>query len=250
MFVLNIIIALSLVVISVVKTTELFIASDKKLNSIRTEFIKKTQDLHLNNKGSISLTSAVLTSILALLFCFYLTKMQLEFKEAKYRKESYLCFHYLNVKTENYISEMSKFNVAIRAAYVAKTTLAQNAATLTVLKTLVLLRNTRHIIYLKNLGTNKYCQAIETKNYLTHLPYKTKSLFQLETNTDETTILRENKWTLIYYKNPRGIRLTNSFCLQSDFFVAGIFSPQTTIKTKELEMKDLSNLKCLSGSSS
>lgn len=250
MIILNYLIALSLIIISVAKTADLFITSDRALTKTQDRFVAKTHDLHKNEKGSISLIAAIFTTILSALFMFYLIKMKVEYKEALYRKESYLCFHYLNVETQKYIKEMSVFNWALRSAFVAKDTVVNGVSGEILFKALTLSRNARHFNYLKKIAKNKFCKVPETISYLKNTPYKIQLTGMLETNIDETTIVRQNQWVNVFYKKPEGIRLKKSFCLKTKFQMEGAFSSSSKIETSEVEIKDLSSLKCFFGSSS
>lgn len=250
MAILNYILSFTIILSSVVKTADLFYKSDKTLNKIQKKFIDQTRSLNNNQKGSISLSAAALISIIAVLLLFYITKMQIEFKEAVYRKDSYLCFKYLNVKTSNYINEMAKFNISLRAAYLARDTIISGVAGTIIFNGLTIARNAKHLIYLKNLAKNKYCKISDARSFLLNMPFLVNKTMALETNIDETTTLRQNQWSYQLYKVPNGIRLKKSFCLESVFVVQNSFLPNLDYKTKELINGDLLNLKCLSGYSS
>lgn len=250
MIILNYLLAISLILLSVVKTADLFIASDKALTKTQNQFIQKTRALHKNDKGNISLAAAALTVILSALLLFFVTKMKLEFKEALYRKESYLCFHYLNIETQNYIKEMSRFNWSLRTAFAARNTVVNGVEGEVIFKALTLARNARHFYYLKKLAKNRFCQIPETLSYLRNLPLKIQNTGALETNVDETSIVRQNKWSYLYYKKPDGIRLKKSFCLKAEVQMEGAFSPKSSFQTSEVEIRGISSLKCFSGSSS
>jgi hypothetical protein len=247
MIILNYLLAISLVILSVVKTADLFIQSDKALGKIQSQFIDHTKSLLKNEKGNISLTAAVLTALLSLLLLFYVTKMKIEYREALYRKDSYLCLRFINEQTKNYITEMAIFNWALRAAFAAQGSIIATAEAVEVFKGLTIARNIRHFYYLAKLSRNKYCHLPETAFYLKNTPFKIKSNLSLLTNIDETTIMRQKKWTYMYYQNPAGIRLKKSFCLKSEFQMEDVFIPKTTYTSSEVQIKDLSSLKCFSG---
>lgn len=250
MDILTYLLALSLTVISVVKTTELFHLSDKKLGEIKSDFIKQTRDMHSNQKGSITFVAVLFVLIVSALLYFYVGKMQIEYKEAVYRKDSYLCFRFLNKKTESYINEMAKFNIALRAAFLAKSTVVDAGAGEVAFRALIYTRNARHFYYLKELVSNNYCEKSDSLNYLTQLPFQTNTSGTLETNIDETTLVRSNQWTSTIYKVPRGIRLKKSFCLKTEFQIKGAFFPNLKMSSEEVPVEDTSSLKCLSGSQS
>jgi hypothetical protein len=250
MIILNYILATCLVILSVVKTADLFIKSDQSLRTLQTKFTKTTKDLISSEKGSISLTAALLSVILCSLLFFYITKMKIEYAESKYRKDSYLCSRYLNVQTIKYIKEMSVFNWSLRSAYAAKSTIVNGVSGEILWRAITTARNFRHLIYIKKLVANKYCQINESRSYLSNLPFKNTSSLKLETNIDETTIVRENKWTSTFYKNPNGIRLKNSFCIKTIFLIKNAFLPRPSFQSNEISIGGLSNLKCLYGSSS
>ncbi|MDD4972803.1 MAG: hypothetical protein PHY93_00550 [Bacteriovorax sp.] len=254
MIILNYLLAISLVILSVVKTADIFIQSDKALGKIEAQFVDQTRGLlkspDNDEKGNISLTAAVLTTILSLLLLFFIAKMKIEYREAIYRKDSYLCFHYLNRQTEKYITEMAIFNWALTAAFAAQGSGVATAEAIEVFKALTIARNIRHFYYLKKLAINKYCQLPETYSYLKNTPFKIQANLALITNPDETSIIRQKKWSYLYYKWPTGIRLKKSFCLKSEFQMEDAFIPNTTYTSSEIQIAGLSSLKCFSGPSS
>jgi hypothetical protein len=144
MIILNYLLAISLVILSVVKTADIFIQSDKALGKIEAHFVDQTKNLLKTSKnaekGNISLTAAVLTALLSLLLLFFITKMKIEYREAVYRKDSYLCFHYLNRQTEKYITEMAIFNWSLRAAFAAQGSVVATAEAAEVFNALTIVR--------------------------------------------------------------------------------------------------------------
>lgn len=247
MDILTYIMAISITALSVFKTVELFHLSDEKLHTIQKNFEQKTNGLHQNQKGSVTFFAIMFLVVVSALLYFYVGKMQIEYKEAQYRKDSYLCFHFLNTKTESYISDLAKFNNLIRAAYAAKSTVVNGISGEVIFNGLVFARNARHFYYLKQLMSNDYCANEDSLNYLKSPPFKTQLNGKLDTNFDETTKVRSNKWTTVIYKNPFGIRLKKSFCLKTDFQMKGAFFPQLKIQSEEVPIADMSSLKCLSG---
>lgn len=250
MTILNYLVAFSMVLISVVKTADIFMLSDKALVDLQKKFTKTTRELIAPPKGSVSLTAAVLTALLSMLLLFYVSKMKIEYAEAVYRSENYLCIRYLNVKTKKYIKEMSIFNWALRSAFLAKSSTVAGVQGEVVWKGLVLARNVRHFNYIKNMTKNKYCQFPETASYLKNPPFKLKKTLELEVLIDGTTSLRENQWSYTYTKSPTGIRLKKSFCLKSTFQVKNAFTPKTDYQSQEIPIAGMQALKCLSGPSS
>lgn len=252
MIILNYLLATSLVVISAVKTADLFIKSDQALFKIQSQFIDQTRNLLKkdNQNGSISLMAALFTSLLSLLLVFYISKMKIEYREAVYRKESYLCFGYLNRQSEKYITEMSRFNLGLAAAYSAQASGVATAQAAAIFRALVVARNIRHFYYLKTFAGNKYCRLPQTYSYLKNAPFKMTSNLALVTNVDETSIMRQKKWSYQYYKDPSGIRLKKSFCLKSEFRAENAFSPNTKYLSSEIQIVGLSNSKCFFGASS
>lgn len=248
--ILNYILAISLILLSVVKTADLFIQSDRALTKIQDKFTKTTRELIAPSKGNISLTAAILAVILSSMLFFYVNKMKIEYAEALYRNDSYLCSRYLNTQTEKYIKEMSIFNWSLRAAFAAKFTVISGVPGEVIWKGLIISRNIRHFNYIRKLSKNRFCHLPETLSYLTNTPFKIQKNLSLETNIDETSIVGENQWTYTYYKVPKGIRLKRSFCLRSTFQIENAFTPKTAQQSEEIPIKDLSSLKCLSGSSS
>lgn len=250
MDILTYLIALSLTILSVVKTTGLFYESDKKLGELQKSFIEKTRSLHQNEKGSITIVAMCLVLIVSAMLYFYVSKMSIEYKEAVYRKDSYLCFKFLNEKSKGYIEEMAKFNIALRSAFAAKNTVVNGVSGEVVFKALTYSRNIRHFYYLKQLVSNKRCEAADSLTYLKNLPFQTTETGALETSIDETTKVRNEQWTNTIYKRPVGIRLKKSFCLKTSFQIQGAFFPGLKMNSEEIPVGDLSSLKCFSGAPS
>jgi hypothetical protein len=244
--ILSYLLAFTILITSVIQMTDVFIKADQKLNNKQSEFIKETRKTH--QSGNITLMAALLTVMLSALLMFFALKFKVELKEARYRKNSYLCFHFLNIKTENYIADMTKFNWALRSAYALGFTGIATAEAEAAIQGITLIRNTAHFYYLKQLVSNNYCEgATEALSYLKNLPYKTNLAGVLETNVDATTIPRGPKWSTIYYKSPLGIRLKKSFALKAEMKMDGAFFPNFAIKTAEVSMPDFSKLKCFFG---
>jgi hypothetical protein len=250
MMILEYILCFTLILLSVVKTTDLFIQSDNSLNKIEKEFVQNTKSLLKNENGSLTLTAAVLTTMLSALLMFYVSKMKLEYKEAVYRKESYLCFKYLNTETKNYIKAMAFFNWSLRTAFLAKDTVVNGVSGEIIFRALTYARNIRHFAYLKDITQNRFCKIPETLPYLKSPPFKIRTGGVLDSNIDETTIVRQNKWTYSYLKIPLGIRLKKSFCLKAEFQISDAFIPNTKIASKEMAIVALPLLSCFYGSSS
>ncbi len=250
MTILTYILSFSLVILSVVKTTDIFILSNRSLEKLETQFVKKTKSLLKssgNNKGNISLTASVMTLLLSLLLLFFVSKMKIEYQEALYRKESYICLRYMNRETEKYINKMAIFNLSLRTAFIASGSGIASIQSAEIFKALVILRNAYHLYYLKKITINNFCNPLETISYLKNFPFKIQTNSTLATNVDETSILRNKKWSYFFYKYPKGIRLKKSFCLKSNFTMKNEFSLDSTSSSEEIPIEDLSNLKCLPG---
>jgi hypothetical protein len=247
MDILTYIMAISITAFSVFKTAELFHISDEKLNGIRKDFEQKTKNLHQNQKGSVTFFAILFLFIISALLYLYVAKMQIEYKESVYRKDSYLCFHYLNTKTESYVSDLAKFNNLIRAAFLAKNTVVNGVSGEVIFKGLVIARNARHFYYLKQLAVNDYCKMEESLSYLKSLPFSTIAAGKLDTNFDETTKVRSKQWAAVIYKRPLGIRTKKSFCLKTNFQIEGAFFPNLKSHSEEIPAAGMSSLKCLSG---
>lgn len=231
---------------SVIKFVSVMKYADDQLNEKRLEFIIETKKSHQD--GSITLMAVLLTLMISALVAFFITKLKIELHEARYRKDSYLCFHYLNIQTEKYIVDMAQFNWAIRAAYLTMFTGIGSAQAKIIHQGLTISRNARHFYYLKNLISNHYCKnSIYNFSYLKKLPFETTPAFVLNTNIDATSKLREKEWTINYYNPPLGVRFKNTFCLKAKITVENAFNPNFRIKTSEISMKGFSQLKCLSG---
>lgn len=258
MSILNYLMALSLVLLTVVKTAGLFIESNRALESLQDRLVKSTREkiapppppARLGERGSISLTACLLTVLLSSLLLFYITKMKIEYAEAVYRKTSYLCMGYLNVQTKKYIKEMALFNWSLRSAYAARNTVVGGVAGTVLLKALTMARNARHYNYMRKLALNKYCRLPETSSYLKNTPFKINKTLGLITNIDETSLVRETKWDYTVTISPKDIRLKKAFCLKSSFHISDAFFPNPTYQSEEMALVDLSNLKCFFGASS
>ena len=245
--ILTYILTFSLLITSVIKFVKVMKFADDRLNEKKSEFINQTKKTHQD--GSITLMAVLLTFMISSLLLFYSYKLKLELKEAHYRKDSYLCFHYLNIKTENYIAEMSKFNIMLRSAYAAMYSGAATAQAKAVHQTLVVVRDARHFYYIKDLIFNEYCKKTTPNfSYLKNLPYQTNHAYMLSTNIDSSSKLRDKKWITTYYKVPIGVRLKNTFCLKAQMSAESAFIANFKIKTSEVSMRGFSQLKCLSGS--
>lgn len=245
--ILNYLLSISLLVMSVIKVTDLFHKANNDLNKTRQDFINLTKKHHKD--GNVFITAALLTVMISALLYFYLSKFTLELKEANYRKESYLCFNSLNIETENYIYDMTKLNWLLRTSFIAMGTGVLTPKAKVAFEALKKARDARHLYYLKTLARNKQCPSININqiSYLKNLPFKTQKIILLETNIDGTTILRSQKWDIIQYLPPSGIRLQKSFCLKSSWSAEGEFEPNLKVETEEIPMEGFSKLKCLSG---
>jgi hypothetical protein len=245
------ILSISLIIMSVIKVTDTFIELDQNFMKVQSEFIKETRKQLKNEKGSITLLSAMLTLVVSALLLFYSQKNAVELKEAKYRKESYLCMAYLNQQTIQYIKDINKFNWSLRALFISYSTGINIAQIKIAIEIAKLARNARHLYYIKNIQLNKYCtHPTMSLSYLKNQPYKTIGILKLQTNPDETTILGQSQWNTIIYKSPEGIRLKKAFCLKSTFALTNSFSSNLRISNQEITLKDSLMLKCLSGSPS
>lgn len=244
--ILGYILSFSILITSVIKVTGVLIHLDKKMNSQVSRFTTETKSLHNNQKGSLTLAGALFALMISALLLFFTLKYKTELKEVRYRKDSYLCFHYLNIQTENYIKDMAKFNIAIRSAFAAQLALGHTARA--ALEAAVLTRNARHFYYVKNLVKNSWCKGhTQSLSWIKNFPFEITPAFTLVTNIDQTAKLRKNKWKITHYKNPSGIRLKKSFCLTADMSAQSAFFPDFKIKTAEVPMAGLSKLKCSSG---
>lgn len=244
--ILSYILALSLLIMSGIKVIDAFFFADKKLGEKQSHFIQETRKSH--QKGSITLIAALFTVMISALLMFFVFKFKIELKEARYRKDSYLCFQYLNIQTENYFSDMVKFNWALRAAFAATFSVVATAEAKVVWDGLKIARNARHLYYIKNLVSNKYCKgALSNIPYLQKQPFETNKAYLLTTNLDGTAKLNEEKWKITYYQKPDGIRLNKSFCLEAEMSAEGAFIPNFKIKTSEISMAVFSQLKCSFG---
>lgn len=244
--ILNYVLCTSLLIVSATQMADLFLKADKTLNQTKKDFIEKTRETHI--RGSLSLMGAIFTVMFSALLLFFVTKFKIELTEARYRKTSYLCMNELNIKTENYIFDMTAFNWLLRTAYAA--TMTANPTSLAAFKALTIARNARHGHYLSELLKTKFCTVEMAQGYLRNLPYKTKKMVILETNIDQTTFVREKQWTIKLFKLPSGIRLKNAFSLHTTFHLQGSFEPNLKVETEEKTNRVFSKLKWRSGSHS
>lgn len=245
--ILTYILTFSLLIMSVIKVVGAMKYADDRLNEKRSKFIEETKKTHQD--GSITLMAVLLTFMISSLLMFFAYKFKIELLEARYRKDSYLCFKHLNVETQNYVTDMAKFNWALRIAYAAIFSGVATAKAKAAHQAIDIARNARHFYYIKTLISNQYCKnTIANFSYLKNLPFETNEAYILSTNIDGTSKLRENEWTSTYYKIPNGVRFKNTFCLKATMNAAGAFNPDFKIKTSEISMRGFSQLKCLSGS--
>jgi len=194
-----------------------------------------------SKRGSVSLIGAAMTAILSLFLLFLVLKMQVEYREAQYRKKSYLCFRYLTTQTESYIQKMTKFNWALRTAYAAQFSVVASEEAVVIFKNLVIIRNSFHISYMKNLMQNKYCSFPESVEFVKNQPYQVKSIFLLDTSLDETTKIRAHQWKSSITLIPPKIRISRLFVLTANFSIESAFTPNFSYTSKEIGKKDLLN---------
>jgi hypothetical protein len=168
--------------------------------------------------------------------------MQTEYREAQYRKRSYLCFKYLISQTEGYISQMTKLNWALRSAYAAQLSGVATEESVVIFKGLVLYRNGLHLSYMKNLIQNNYCSFPETKDFVKNPPYKVKNVFVLDTSIDETTRIRAPIWKNTITMIPKNIRVSHIFLLSAKFSINNPFLPNLKYVSEEIGKKVLPNL--------
>lgn len=243
------ILSFTILITSGIWMADVILKLDRELAVKKIEFVKETKSLHLhkNKKGSITLTAIFFLFIISGLFLFLVVKNNIELKEAEFRKESYLCFLYLNIQTENYIKDLSKFNIALRSLYAAQFA-DLTGATSTLFESTKVARDIRHFDYVKTLLKNNYCPYLLSRySYIKNFPYEINPAFILQTNIDATTKLKEHKWKNIYSQNPDGIRIKNFFCLEVSFKISNAFIPNLETTTTEIGMEAFSKLKCLSG---
>ncbi len=249
--ILTYLLSLSILIVSVIKMTDTMLELNRRHEKVKVEFVNKTKSLHnplANQKGNMTLMGAALAIILSGLLLFFVKKHALELKEANYRKESYLCMAYLNRETENYVRDMAKFNWLFRSLFISLAAGVNVPQVKLVIESTKWIRQSRHLLYLKNLKLNSYCKSsLMSMNYLLHLPYQTNQLVTLKTSLDETTLLGNKTWISFVIKPPIGIRLKNAFCLKTKFQLESVFSSRITKQTSENPMQDLSALNCLSG---
>jgi hypothetical protein len=206
------------------------------------KFKPKTFIIIKNNQGSVSLLGATLTSLLSLYLLFFALKMQVEYREAQYRKESYLCFKFLNTTTVDYITQITKLNWALRTAYAAQFSVIATNESIVIFKNLVLYRNAFHVSYMKNLFLNSYCSLPITTDYVKNLPYQTKNIFLLDTLVDETTKIRAKKWKNIISVIPKKIRSSHIFLISVEYSLDGPFLPNLLYTSKEIGKRELLSL--------
>lgn len=244
--ILTYILTFSLLIMSGIKVADAFLWADKSLTDKRLKFVEDTKKSH--NGGNITLMAALMTLMISALLMFFAYKFKIELKEARFRKDSYLCFHYLNIQTENYFSDLVKFNWALRTAFAATFSVVATAEAKAAWDALKIARNARHVYYIKTLVSNQYCKGkISNLPYLQKQPFETNRAYLLSTELDGTAKLKEEQWKITYYQNPEGIRFNKSFCLEVEMSADGAFLPNFKIKTQEISMAGFSQLKCLSG---
>lgn len=229
--IINYLVGIAFIALSVGSFSKIFIKEDKEINKVRESFIKKTRNSH---RGSISLVGACFCLILTFFMLFLLQKMRIEFNEAKYRKESYICFHYLNQLTKKYVNEMGHFNKSLAATFAAQMAPGAGAISKAAHNTLIITRNIRHLFYVKDYIKNSYCKdQLEYVTYFKNWPFKQSTLLKLQTNFDGSAIINKNKWTTSFTKKPKGIRLKNAFILKAEHSATNSYFPNYKITTQE-----------------
>lgn len=233
--IISYLLGISFIVISTFSFCKIFIKEDREITKIENSFIKKTKNSLSSQRGSISLVGASFCLILTFFILFLANKMRVEFYEAKYRKESYLCFHYLNGQTTKYVKEMGHFNKVLLASTLAMAFPPTTAKAKIVHDATKWTRNLRHIFYLTTFRSNEYCSnTLENLVYLKNWPFKLNKTFLLKENFDGSSIVRKEKWSVSYRKLPKRIRLKKSFALKASFELNDPYLPTLRLQTQEI----------------
>lgn len=240
---INYIFAIFIFITSATSLADLFLLAQKKTQAENREFIKQTQKKlnEYNQSGIGTILGISLTLIFSLLFYFFLLVQKTEYNELVYRKNTYLCFNFLDKKTRNYISNISKYNIALRAIALASASGVLTEEAQAAKNVLIATRSILHFSYLKNIVTAPYCHMTDSKDYLKNFPYELEITGALSTNVvDETTILKEENWKNTIGHLSSGIRLSKNFVLNAEYSLSSVFS-----STPQVSIKEINNLALL-----
>ncbi len=248
MSLLSQIIALSLFITSVIKVAGVFIELDKNLVKRSDSFKSQTHKILQNEKGHFTFVTVVFLVILSGLLNFYVVKNNLMVKEARFRKDSYLCMKFLNTETSKYIDEMNKFNHLLKALFLSYSTGVSAAKVKLVIEVTKKLRDLSHLNYLKKISFNSYCpEKTMASHYLKNLPYETLSPIKLKTQFDETATLRKTQWSNVIFKRNSTIRLKKAFCLKTTFQLQNSLNTSLRMTEEEIPLMGLASWKCSFG---
>jgi len=238
--ILNYVLSLSIFILSAGSLAEFFIHSSLKNTQQQKDFIKQTRE-KLNQKGFGTLMGITFLLLFSSFFYFYLLLSTTQNREIKNRKDIYLCAKdYINT-TNNYLSAITKINVAFDALNLASATGIATAEAEMTRKALKIAQAGFHVSYLKKIQSKKHCSVESIALFMLNQPYETKGLILLNTGLDGKTKLRKDAWNLKISKIEKGIRFKHLFYLDLDVKLNSIYQSALETKLAEKAIEDLSN---------
>lgn len=233
--ILNYIFSISVIVMSAIGLVDIYILSNKKLEKIEQKFITDTKALLINKKGNLSIFFGLILLMLTALFTLLSLKMKSDYNYANYRKESYLCYRFLNINTENYINTVNKLNVAIDVALAAIFFTGTNTLWIAAKKAL----DSYHNFMILQFKNSKYCSTLDALTYFKNFPYKIKGPFmQLELSNEGTAQLKEKKWTSFILKKSNGFSKKKAFCLKRTWELENAYFAKPKFSDQEIGVLD------------
>ena len=243
MSIVNYLLSLSLLITSMGMLVDVFIKNEKNSHKECIQFEKlthqKLQDFNSNQKGFGTLLGILCTATLSLIFVWYLMILKTENLEFINRKNIYLCFKSHLDLNNNFIKKIAESNIAILGFDIGNATGVLSAESSEALEALKLLQNTLFIQFIYQINHIKYCSSRETLLLNFHLPYQASSEFVLDRNLDQTTIVKEQSWKLIFTDTPQGVRYSKLFGLEVDYQLKNNISFSLQTKAKEISKADL-----------
>jgi len=186
-----------------------------------------------DEKGQITLLGLLFSMILLSYALFVILKCQKTSQEISSRLQTYQCFHYLDVETNNYIYYMGNLNKIILAASLMALIPLTSAQGKALQQATIISQQVLHYTHLKKLTSNEYCKLAQGGTYLKNLPYKTRAGIFLERGFDGTTIL-SNKDFKVWV--PNATKSGGYFAIEGLYKIKDKLSSKNTLKTKEVKL--------------
>jgi hypothetical protein len=181
----------------------------------------------MNKDGSITFVGIAIMLILSSLLIISLKKMDAINKSIRNRSQTYLCFKYLIVETDNYITKMAYLNRAIATLYPLTFTPEAAAAEIAI-KTAITSQYITHFSYLKNISKNRYCSFYQATNFVTNIPFLIS-----KRSINQTAKIRRNRWIITV--TSKKIKLI----LRGQYRLKNRFTKKAKLKVKEINKEEL-----------